>query len=127
MLGTDMKAWADELAAALGVSVEIEPRDLVLPGILLTPGLFEFDRLDGHTASAEVELWIIAGDTNTLTALDELTQLLMAVRGHYGDAPAAVEPITVTLPSQSPDPLPAFRCILNTEIDFKGESQNGDQ
>lgn len=125
MLGTDLTLWATELAAALDVSVEVEPRDLVLPGILITPGPFEFDRLDGNLATAEVELWMIAGDTNTRTALDELTDLLLKVRQHFGDSPSAVEPITVTLPSQAPDPLPAFRCTLITDLDLtKGETQN---
>src|SRR5690606_4310117 len=97
MLGTDFTEWAAELAEALEVSVELDPRDLVLPGILVTPGEILFDRLDAGTASADIELWLVAGDTNPKTALDELTQLLIKLREHLGSAPSEATPMTVTL------------------------------
>lgn len=118
MLGTDLSEWAAELAADTGLSVEIEPRDLVLPAVLVSPGPINFDRLDAGTASTDIELMLIAGDSNTRTALDELTHMLLTLRRHFGNAPATAEPMSVKLPSQSPDPLPALRCPINTEIQF---------
>lgn len=116
MLGTDLTDLAGELHDALDESVELDPRDLVLPGILLVPGVIDFDRLDGDAASSDIELWLIAGDSNPRTALNELTGLLVKLRKHFGDAPTEVEPISVNMPSQSPDPLPAFRCPIQVTL-----------
>lgn len=118
MIGTDLTAWAAELREALGLSVELDPRDLVLPGILVVPGPLKFNRLDGKTASFDTELWLVAGDSNPLTALDELTDMLLKLRAHFGDSPTDAEPITVTLPSQSTTALPALRCPLPIDISF---------
>lgn len=118
MLGNDLTEWAAELSLALGVPVEIDPRDLVLPGILVVPGVIDFDRLDLGTASTDIELWLVAGDTNPRTALNELTALLLDVRAHLGGVPSTADPITVTLANQSPDPLPAFRCPIPLTLSF---------
>lgn len=126
MLGTDLTEWAAELAAELAVPVELDPRDLVLPGILVIPGVIDFDRLDAGTASSDVELWLIAGDSNPRTALDEVTALLLKLRAHLGDAPSVADPITVTISSQSPDPLPALRCPIPITLSFTQEPPNDD-
>lgn len=118
MLGTDLQTFAAELGVALSVSASIEARDLVLPGILVTPGPIAFDRLDGQTVDLDVELLLVAGDTNPVTALDELTDLLLKLRAYLGNAPSVAEPMTVNLPSQSPDPLPALRCPIPLTLTF---------
>lgn len=122
-LGTDLKAFAVELAAALEVPVEIDTRDLVLPGILLSPGPINFNRLGGSLAQLELDVYLIAGDSNTTTALDELTHLLMKLRKHLGSDPVEVEPITVNLPSQAATaPLPAFLTQLTLELNLGEET-----
>lgn len=118
MLGTDLQTFADELGTELSVSAVLDARDLVLPGILVTPGPIGFDRLDGGTISLDAELLLVAGDTNPVTALDELTELLLKLRAHLGNAPSTAEPMTVNLPSQSPDPLPALRCPIPLTLTF---------
>lgn len=116
MLGTDLNNLAEELATATGLNVVLDQRDLVLPGVLVTPGEITFDRLDAHVASAALELWLVAGDSNPVTALDELTHMLLTLRKHYGDAPTTAEPMTLTVSTYSPDPMPAFRCPIPIEI-----------
>lgn len=123
MIGTDLAGYAADLAEAIGVSVEIDARDLVLPGVLLTPGTLAFDRLSSAAASMDVELLLIAGDTNTVTALDELTDLFLKLRRHLGDQPKDAEPFTVQLPSQSTTPLPALRCSIPLQFDLKEKTQ----
>lgn len=118
MLGTDLTDFAEDLAQALDVPAEVDPRDLVLPGILVSPGQIDFDRLDATTASATLEVWLIAGDTNPRTALNELTGLLLKLRAYLGGSVSTVDPITVTLSAQSPDPLPALRCPIPIELSF---------
>lgn len=119
MLGTDLTEFAADLAEQLEESVELDPRDLVLPGILVVPGPITFDRLDGDTASLDLELWLIAGDTNPNTALNELTALFLKLRGTLDSSPTEIEPITVKLPSQGTnDPLPAFRCPIQVTLKF---------
>ena len=117
MLGTDLTDLAAGLATALGCSVVLDPRDLVLPGVLVTPGPIDFDRLGGTDVSGEIELWLVAGDTNPTTALDELTAMLLLLRG-TDYPPTRAEPITITLRSQSPDPLPALRCLIPISYEF---------
>lgn len=119
MLGTDYSSLAEDIASALEVSCELDPRDLVLPGVLLTPGPIEFDRLADDTASAELEAWIVASDSNPVTALDELTELLLKLRRYFQGALREAQPMTLTLSNQSPDPLPAFRCPIPIDLTFK--------
>ncbi len=119
MLGTDLTEYAADLAQTLGVPVEVDPRDLVLPGVLVVPGQIDFDRLDSLTASAQLELWFVAADTNPVTALNELTDMLVTARQYLGGDLSTADPITVTLAAQSPDPLPAFRCPIPITLEFK--------
>lgn len=118
MLGTDLSTFAEDLSVALGVPAEVDPRELVLPGMLVMPGQIEFDRLGTLTASATLEVWLVAGDTNPKTALDELTGMLLKLREYLGAGVSTVDPITVTLAAQSPDPLPALRCPIPIELSF---------
>lgn len=115
-LGSELAGLATDMAEVLGLSVELDPRDLVLPGVLLVPGLIEYDRLATDPASIELELWLIAGDTNSVTALDELTTMLKLLRANPEYSPSSADPMTVNLASQSPDPLPALRCPLPCTI-----------
>lgn len=119
MYGSDLKNLAAELAALLDIPVEMDPRDLTLPGILITPGKIAFDRLAGDLATSEIEAWIVTADTNPVTALDELGDILLLLREHV--TINEVEPVTLQLTNQAPDPLPALRIPIPIEILFKKE------
>lgn len=123
MLGNDLKAFAKQIAIATGLSVVADPRELVLPGVLLQPGTLEFDRLGSNTASSRFELWLIVGDIDPTVALNELGTMLATIREAMNGAPTSAEPITFTIPSQgAATPLPGLRCPIDIELEIEKET-----
>lgn len=111
-IGTDLKGQVETWRAA-GVNIEADPRDVTLPGIWITPDLIQVNTLDQGSKRVQYELTFIAGDSNTVTALDELDALLDSWMAANPTAPLDdLRPVTVTMPSQAADPLPALQTTI---------------
>lgn len=118
MLGTDLNAWVEQLRAA-GVNAAADPRDLTLPGVWITPNEITFPAtLDLAQCTAQWMITVLAGDSNTLTALDELdTQLAALLAAGVLPDDDTIRPVTVQLPSQAADPLIGFQYTTSTTIE----------
>lgn len=98
-----------------GVNAVEDPRDLNLPGVWVTISEIDFDALSGEQYSLAFDCYLITLDTGTGPALNKLGSML-------GDLQSAVhqnvsaQPITVTMPNQSADPLPALLVTIPTTI-----------
>lgn len=113
MLSQLLEQFETDLAG-VGVKATSDPRRLAVPGALLYPTLIDFDRLDADVATVPVEVLLIAKGLGTPQALDQLEDLLTKVKQLW--TVPTVETVTATLPNHSPDPLPAFRFTLTTQV-----------
>jgi len=117
-LGFDMVALTAEITAALpdGVECVADERDLNLPGALIAPELFAFDRLDGESLKAIWRIWLIERDSDPISSLNRLGEMLSALQENTGVVASDIEPQALTLPNHSPDGLPALTFTIQTEI-----------
>lgn len=98
---------------SVNIAAALDPRDLTLPGVLVTPSSVDFDRLGGHDYTLEADLYLVAGNRGTDQALGELTDLVAKLRGlwpvgqaealsldlpnHGGSMPALIVNLTLTV------------------------------
>lgn len=111
-LGLAAAELADQLTA-VGVSTTPRAEKLALPGGWLTVETVAADRFDGDTWSVRWALYLIAGDYDTLTALDVLGGMYEHV-AHMAAGEARA--LTVSLPNYSAQPLPALLVNIDTEL-----------
>lgn len=98
---------------ALGLDVAIDPRDVTIPGVFITPATFKFDRLAGSTGSADWSL-IILGPYDVESALSDLGDRITLIAGAGFDL-GEVSVVSITDPTISRDPIPALSTTLRTE------------
>lgn len=107
--------WAVDQLKAAGLNVAADPADVSLPGVIVYPNLVDYERLDADDYTLTLDLVMVAsGGGRALDALDQLGGLLTQVRAilPVGECRA----ITVALPSQSVDPLPALQATITLSV-----------
>lgn len=117
VIGTELQGWADELTEA-GMNAAIDPRDLNLPAVWIIPQQFTFNRLNGTTCDAELALVLLTADTaDAATSWDDLGAMLDQLSTIVpGASQGDIRPVTVQLPSISPDPINALQVTVTVEI-----------
>lgn len=96
-----------------GLSAAIDPRDLLLPGIWLTPDTGGASSLAGNFGEVTINLACIVpnrGASADLAALDKLI-----AKAEKAVSPASWRIEAISLPNLSADPLPAASCKLTIE------------
>lgn len=105
---------ATELAAQLtgwGVRTVTDPRDLDLPGGWLAPGTIASTLAGG--LAIDWDLYVVAPDSgDPLPALGAALDLL---RAHLPID--RLDVLSLAVANQSPDPLPALRLTITTEVE----------
>lgn len=115
-LGQATREAADHFEALTGIHVEIDLRDLILPGAWIMPQSISYDRLDKTTATGTWEVNLIAGPSlNLMDALDEISTMAVQVN-EAGLGDGSFETASVTLMNHSPDPIPAMTFTLELEV-----------
>lgn len=94
----------------LGISTTSDPRNLTIPGALVAPQDVKASTLaPGHIEIAW-DVWLVAPDNGSpIEALDPLISPLI-VEGLATE----FDVLALTLPNQSPDPLPAIQTTITT-------------
>lgn len=104
-----------ELLTAANVNAVADPRDLELPGIWVTINQVDFAALSGERYEMAFDCYLIAMDNGVPASLDQLSDQLTALTAAVNGNVSA-QPITVTMPNHSADPLPALLVTITTEI-----------
>lgn len=108
----------DRLTTA-GIPHAIDPRDLNLPGVLLTVRARTWDTLDADASTVTIEAIAIAPDTgqplHTLDVLDTLISRCAAVLDPISPITEATAG-TVLLPNHGADPLPSLTAPLSVSL-----------
>lgn len=111
---TDLLTGLADALAGVDIKATHDPQKLSLPGALLYPVTLDFDRLDGNTASVEVEVILTARGLGTTAALNTLEDMLHRSRSLW--PVPVVTAVNVNLPNHSPDPLPGLRYTVTAQV-----------
>lgn len=103
----------DNLKAA-GIAATADPARLELPGVLVMPGTLAFPYLDGTQFDMEFNLYLLVNPKGGVENWVDLQDLLTKLRSVY-EIPEAL-PVSVPLPNQNTDPVPALLVTLKTTI-----------
>lgn len=115
-LGKATREAAEHFEALTGIHVEMDLRDLILPGAWIMPQEIRYDRLDKTTATGVWEVNLIAGPTvDLMDALDEISTMAAKVND-AGLGDGKFETASVTIMNHSPDPIPAMTFTLELEV-----------
>lgn len=96
-----------------GLSAAIDPRDLVLPGIWLTPDTGSARSLSGNFGEVTIKLACIVANRGANTDLAELDKLIDKTENAVSPSSWRIE--AISLPNLSADPLPAASCTITIE------------
>lgn len=112
-----IKTAVTDLVDALngaGIDAAADPQDLTPPGVWVQLESIDHNLLSGDV-TVRLRLYLIAGDTGTLNALDTLSTLLrrvLRIVDPNTDQPTTGE--SVYLPDNPSTPLPALRINIDT-------------
>lgn len=113
MYGNALQEIADNLVEH-GIPATTEASQLQTPGVLVSPGLVQFNRQAPDVFTATVDLYLITGNKTAPQALNDLSTLMAEVRKVY--AVAEFEPMTMMLQATGSDSVPVLRTELNIEV-----------
>lgn len=117
-LATAIDTAALEIVEALksqGVNAAVDPAAVELPAVIINPDRIRFTRLSGRVLDVTWGIYFVA--LNNGEEIKDLMNMVEAVRQLWPIG--EIEAATITLPSQSPDPLPMFNAELPTEIELE--------
>lgn len=105
-----------DVATALkgaGLSATVDPRNLNLPGVLVAPATFDFERLSSSAWTLEADLYLVARDTGHGNALRSLGDMLDRLRDLW-PVPEA-QAISIDLPNHGGS-LPALIVTITASV-----------
>ena len=96
---------AQATLAAAGVNAAYDPRDLVLPGVWLTPDSIEAFSLDGKRCQVTLSVACIVPNRGPALDVQALDELIADVEAIINPGTWRIE--SLTMPNHGSDPLPA--------------------
>lgn len=98
---------------------EVDPTKLNLPGFWVTPVSRNFDTLDGDRSTLIFDILAITnprgGAVEALSTLSDMQAALRALPDPLNSQGANAEVVSIQLPNQAPDGLPALRIQIEVE------------
>ena len=113
MLNPALAYVVDELDV-VEVNATTDPRDLVLPGVWITPEKVTRDTLAGGS-TVTVAVIAIAASSSTPKAVADLDHLLASI-ATWSEAPATWQAATIRLPNHAAEPLPCLRGTIELTV-----------
>lgn len=113
MLSTALAHVVDELDV-VEVHATTDPRDLVLPGVWITPEQVTCETLAG-VSTVTVAVIAIAASSSTAKAVADLDHLLAGIAA-WSEAPTSWQAATIRLPNHASEPLPCLRGTVDLTV-----------
>jgi hypothetical protein len=96
-IATAVEHIADTIATQTGLRAVADPRQIVLPCVLVNPPKLDFGTLAGEAAQAEVTVMLLVPGPYNLDALAQLSAMLEEILDVSGMAPPdAADPVQYT-------------------------------
>lgn len=98
-----------------GIRATTEPKNFQIPGALVVPGTIDFDILGDDAYSMVIDIYLLPRKNGThIQAMNDAAEMLIKLRTVF-EVPNA-EPISISLPNLSTDPVPGLLISLQATI-----------